>query len=114
MADKYNDISIIDESAFSSFFLRKSPIMWDPSTGKTLYEKNIPYYKGKITNNKIDKFLRKPASIDLMREKLGFRQEELLTHVITSLQVVENTQYMILKNNYAMTSGLFPNWVLNV
>ncbi|AWN62118.1 hypothetical protein [Streptococcus sobrinus] len=114
VADKYNDISIIDESAFSSFFLRKSPIMWDPSTGKTLYEKNIPYYKGKITNNKIDKFLRKPASIDLMREKLGFRQEELLTHVITSLQVVENTQYMILKNNYAMTSGLFPNWVLNV
>ena len=68
--DNYNDIYIVDESSFSAFLRRYPPVIWDFCSGRNIFTKDISYYTGEITNSKMYQFLKQPAPIDAMKEKI--------------------------------------------
>jgi hypothetical protein len=68
--DSYNDIYIVDESSFSAFLRRYPPVIWDFCSGRNIFTKDISYYTGEITNSKMYQFLKQPAPIDAMKEKI--------------------------------------------
>lgn len=99
-SDNYNGINIVDESAFSSFLSRQAPAAWDLTNGKKVLEQNISYYKGEITTHKLSQFFKKPAPILSMRDKMGIRREDYLTHSLRSYGLVKNSQYLFLNKKW--------------
>ena len=69
-ADNYNGIYIVDEASFSAFLRRYPPVAWDFCSGRNIFTKDIPYYNGEITNSKMYQFLKRPAPIDAMEERI--------------------------------------------
>ncbi|MCG4878461.1 hypothetical protein L0N00_18690, partial [Eggerthella lenta] len=49
---------------------RYPPVIWDFCSGRNILTKDISYYTGEITNSKMCQFLKQPAPIDAMKEKI--------------------------------------------